>query len=248
MAQFTSPRFIGDTVLEDILNDPDTGTKKLQSGSPAASVTSVQQALFDLGWNLRASPAVEDENAFVDGGYGPATTRTVLNYKIYFDIHFPPTDPFGIYDGFAGPRTLNHLDSHIVLFDEAVDAINTKVSDLQAAGVGVQMPVSNAISERFRIVPAAMGVGHLATIDGAAGTILFKRGVGAFEVHGPIFDTYGHEGGPNDRFGFPTSDEHDDGPGFRRSDFEHGSLRLEQATGQVELLGPASTAPDVVLF
>jgi hypothetical protein len=248
MTQFASPRFIGDTVLEDILNDPDTGTKKLQSGSPAASVTKVQQALFDMAWNLRANPAVEDENVFVDGSYGPATIRTVLNYKIYFDIHFPPSEPFGSYDGFAGPRTLRHLDSHVVLFDEAVTAINAKVADLQAAGTSVQMPVSNAVEERTRTVPAASGAGHLATIDGAQGVILFKRGIGAFEVHGDIFQTYVAEGFANGAFGFPISDEHDDGAGFRRSEFENGSLRLEQSTGQVQLIGPAATAPETVLF
>jgi hypothetical protein len=247
--QFTSPRFIGDAVLEDILNDPPAaGTKKLQHGSNATSVTAVQQALFDMGWNFKANPPVEDETTFVDGDYGPSTERTVLNYKIYFDIHFPSTDPFGLYDGFAGPATLRHLDTHVVLFDEAVDAINAKVADLQAAGITVQMPVSNALAERTRTVPAAMGAGHLATIDNTPGVIIFKRGVGAFEVHGPILDRYVASLGPNGVLGFPTSDEEDDGTGFRRSEFEHGTLRLEVSSGTVDLTGPAATAPDPVLF
>ena len=249
-AQFTSPRFIGDNVLEDILSDPnpDAGTKKLDSSSPKPSVERVQQALFDLGWNLRANPAVEDHDTFVDGVYGPATTRAVLNYKIYFDIHFPTSARFGLYDGFAGPGTLGHLDSHIALFDEAVDAINAKVPDLQAAGVSVQMPVSDAFPERFLIVPAAMGVSHLATIDGAPGAIFFKRGVGAFEVHGAIVQAYHDQGFANGKFGFPNSDEHDDGAGVRRSDFENGSIRFEVSTAQVSFIGPAATAPDVLLF
>jgi LGFP repeat-containing protein len=246
--QFVSPRFIGDELLEEILNDPDTGTRKLQAGSPPASVTKVQQALFDLAWNLRADPAVEDENTFVDGNYGPATTRAVLNYKIYFNLHFPPSQPFGSYDGFAGPKTLAHLDSHIVLFDEAVTAINNKIVALEAAGIDVQAPVSNVFAQRIRIVPCAQGAVHLGSIAGADGAICFKRGVGAFEVHGPIFQTYGHKGGPNDVYGFPTSDERDDGPGLRRSDFENGSLRLHSATGQVDELGAAAAEPPVILF
>ncbi len=136
----------------------------------------------------------------------------------------------------------------MVLFDEAVDAINQKVVDLQAAGVSVQMPVSSAEPDRFRIVPAAMGVNHLATIDGAVGAIFYKRGVGAFEVHGAIVQAYHDQGFSNGKFGFPTSDEHDDGAGFRRSDFELGSILCELSTGQVTFLGPAATAPDVVVF
>ena len=42
---FRSPRFSGDAVLEEILRDPDTGTKKLGPGSPEAeSIKKVQQA------------------------------------------------------------------------------------------------------------------------------------------------------------------------------------------------------------
>jgi hypothetical protein len=184
-AQFTSPRFSGDTLLEDILNDPNpaAGSKKLDSQSPKPSVERGQQA-----------------------------------------------------------------DQHVVLFDEGVEAISRKVSDLQAAGVNVQMPVSNALAERFRIVPAAMGVFHLATIQNVPGTIPFKRGVGAFEVHGAIFQAYREQGFANDTFGFPINDEQPDGPGFRRSEFENGSMRLDESTGIVDLLGPAATAPDTVLF
>ncbi len=38
MASFVSGRFDEDALLEEILNDPDTGTKKLQAGSPPESV------------------------------------------------------------------------------------------------------------------------------------------------------------------------------------------------------------------
>lgn len=46
---FRSPRFSGDAVLEEILRDPDTGTKSLDRGSlETESIKKVQQALFDL--------------------------------------------------------------------------------------------------------------------------------------------------------------------------------------------------------
>lgn len=75
--EFESPRFAGDSVLEEILNDPDTGTKKLQPGSPVESVTKVQQALFELGWTSRIDTPVLDPAVFVIGIYGPLTTKTV---------------------------------------------------------------------------------------------------------------------------------------------------------------------------
>jgi hypothetical protein len=248
VAQFTSPRFSGDSVLEDILSDA-TEAKKLQGGSPTASVTKVQQALFDLGWNFRADPAVEDESAFVDGIYGPVTTNTVRNYKIFYDIHFPSSAAFGSYDGFAGSATLQHLDRHIVLFDEAVTAINNKFTGLQGAGINIQMSVSNAFGERTTFLDCTPGAVHRALIDGGNAAIFFKHGVGAFEVHGAILEAYGAAGGAHDVFGFPTSDEHDDGAGFRRSDFENGSLRLDTSTSQVQQLGAAAgETPHVPLF
>ena len=68
MAEFESPRFADDPLLVEILNDPDTGTKKLQPGSPAGSVRTLQQALFDLEWNLRTPlPHLTEPGEFVDG-------------------------------------------------------------------------------------------------------------------------------------------------------------------------------------
>ena len=121
--QFSSPRFAGDPVLEEILADPDTGTKKLQKGSPKHSVIPVQQARFGLGWSGRIEPPERDAQRFVDGDYGPVTTKTVLKYKEHYDIHFPPLAPTGSFDGFAGPRTLARLDKHCVLLYEAAAAI-----------------------------------------------------------------------------------------------------------------------------
>jgi hypothetical protein len=65
--EFKSLRFAGDPVLEEILNDPDTGTKKLQPGSDPDAVRRVQQAFFDLGWTLTVSPPVTDPSIFVIG-------------------------------------------------------------------------------------------------------------------------------------------------------------------------------------
>lgn len=58
-------------------------------------------------------------------------------------------------------------------------------------------------------------------------TIYWQSGVGAFEVHGAIRDTYHSLGGPIGSLGFPTSDEQNV-PGAsapaRANSFQHGSL------------------------
>ena len=116
---FRSPRFSGDAVLEEILRDPDTGTKKLGPGSPEAeSIKKVQQALFDLMWTQRIDTPVSDPSQFVIGIFGPITSKTALAYKQHYDIHFPPDAPSGFIDHFVGPRTLDLLDEQCVLFDE----------------------------------------------------------------------------------------------------------------------------------
>jgi hypothetical protein len=79
--EFRSPRFSGDPVLEEILRDPDTGTKKLGPGSlEAESIKKVQQALFDLMWTQRIDTPVSDPSQFVIGIFGPITSKTVTSW------------------------------------------------------------------------------------------------------------------------------------------------------------------------
>jgi hypothetical protein len=244
MLQFQSSRFQGDAVLEDILNDdPNTGTKNLHAGSPNASVEKVQQALFDLHWPQGNNPPVTDASAFVIGVYGPATTQAVLRYKKHYDLHYPRDEPAGsgLVDGLAGPQTLARLDAHIALLDESGAAIEAKAQDLNAQGTTVVL--DTAVGN----VPllGQPGVMRLATIDGADGEISFKPGVGAHETHGNIDIEYQRQGGQFGSFGFPTSDEHDDGAQVRRSDFEHGALRCEIQTGVVSIVGTPPPPPEV---
>jgi hypothetical protein len=243
MLQFQSPRFKGDADLEEILNDPDTGTKKLQAGSPSASVAKVQQALFDLHWPQGNNPPVTDESTFVIGTYGPATTQAVLRYKKHYDIHFPPSEPggSGLIDGFAGPQTMKRLDAQIALLDEGASAIEAKAQALQAQGIAV------VLDTQVGNVPLldSPGVFRLATIAGADGSISFTRRVGAHETHGNIAAEYLRQGGQTGGFGFPTSDEHDVGPGIRRSDFEHGALSYDFQTGVVSVVGTPPPPPEV---
>jgi hypothetical protein len=70
----TSPRFAGDTTLEKVFN----GGTTLQSGSPKASVTKVQQALVDRGYDLGDFGPNKDG---VDGKYGDRTGQAVMKFK-----------------------------------------------------------------------------------------------------------------------------------------------------------------------
>jgi hypothetical protein len=246
MAVFASPRFAGDDVLERILDDPDTGALKLGPGSPEQSVIALQQALFDLTWNQRIVPPVHEEADFVDGIYGPSTTAAVTAYKTQYDIHFPPSAPTGFIDGFAGPRTFRALDGHCVLLDEAIAAIREKEAALAADGTACEL-----VNSEHATLPilGTSGTFSPAHVDGASGAILFKRGIGAFEVHGPIFDAYLAGPFAGGGFGFPVSDEHAvEDPFIRRSDFEHGFMTVSPDTGEVRQIGPDPHAPEPGLF
>jgi hypothetical protein len=230
--EFESPRFQGDAELFDILNDPDTGTRKLGPGSPPGSVRRLQQALFDLGWTLRIDPPFDDEANFVIGIYGPITTKTVLAYKTHYDIHFPPSAPTGFIDGFAGPRTFQILDHHCVLHDASAEAIEGKAAELREMGVDVQL---DEIRPTTLPILGTHGCMRSAQIDGQIGGIWQERDIGAFEVHGPIAEKYvsmHHAGG---QLGFPTSDVFQEDTDTSRSDFQHGIIRYHVSTDQTEV-------------
>jgi hypothetical protein len=228
MADFASPRFADNDELRRILNSPDDGSDKLATGHKSDGVCRVQKALFDLGW---AGDVLEPD--FVTGFYGPKTTQACLDYKKRYDIHFPPDAPTGTFDGFCGPRTLRSLDAHCILLDEGIAATDAKQVELADLGIDVQPGPMTTIFD------ATPGTVRPCTIAGADGAIYFRRGLGAFEVHGAIQAAYiDQHGGAEGGLGYPVSDEHEDGP-LLRSDFEFGSLRFDPATGLVERLDVA---------
>lgn len=241
---FESPRFAGNSVLEEILNDPDTGTKKLQKGSDLDAVRRVQQALFDLGWALRSNPPIPEPAIFVDGDYGPATTRVVLEYKTHYDLRYPPGDPNGFIDGYAGPRTLRKLDPQCVLLDEAAAAIDTKIAELSGSGLTMQGTGPTTIFDN------SPGANRPAMIASTEGAVFYRRGVGAFEVHGAIFLAYTNEhGSAEGRLGYPVTDEYEnpEDPDERISDFERGSLVWSPDSGVIERGEGAAYVQQVVV-
>jgi hypothetical protein len=247
--QFESPRFQGDQLLLDILNDPDTGNLKLGPGSPADSVKRLQGALFDLNWTVQAG--VTDSSGFphtpatfVIGIYGPATKTTVLAYKRNYDLHFPPSAPTGFIDEFAGPRTFRKLDPQCAGFDARVAAIEQKAADLRAEGHSVSLFTSTT-APTTRPVLKSNGVRREADdLDGDLAIFYCHNlGFGAFEVHGPILDEYLRRGSAAGPLGFPISDVHEDDPGFLRSDFERGALLLDVGAGSVSLVPPVTVPP-----
>jgi len=246
--QFESPRFQGDQLLLDILNDPDTGNKKLGPGSPAGSVKTLQKALFDLNWTVLAG--VVDSSGFphtpatfVIGIYGPATKTTVLEYKKNYNLHFPPTAPTGFIDEFAGPRTFRKLDPQCVGLDEGAAAIESKADDLRDEGHTVELFESTTVPTTRPVLKSRGVEREVEDFDGDIAILYFKHAVGAFEVHGAILDEYLLRGSAGGALGFPVTDVHDDGGGTLRSDFERGALIWDLDTGQVTFEPPITGAP-----
>jgi uncharacterized protein with LGFP repeats len=74
------------------------------------------------------------------------------------------------------------------------------------------------------------GVGRFNHFQG--GSIYWTPQTGPHEVHGGIRAVWSSMGWETGRLGYPTSDEYTSSPGFRRSDFQHGSITWNLATGQ----------------
>jgi uncharacterized protein with LGFP repeats len=84
------------------------------------------------------------------------------------------------------------------------------------------------------------------TADGIALYSNFQHGsiywlqhtdTGPFEVHGPIHDKWSALGSQRSFLGYPVSDEHDSADGKKRvSQFQHGEIHLDKATGHVDAL------------
>jgi len=232
--EFESPRFAGDSLLEQILNDPDTGTLKLGPGSPKGSVMNLQQALWDLSWALHASPGML-HSSFVIGVYGPITKKATKEYKEHYDIHFPPDAPTGFVDEFAGPRTFRRLDRHCVVLDRAVGPLFAKFDELRDAGSAVELPDAPE-PETPRIIPVlkTAGASLQVFIDDTNAHIYFRPETGAFLVRGAIDDSYRTTAGtPSGPLGFPVSDEFLNDAGDTISEFEGGTLTLDAQTNVV---------------
>jgi hypothetical protein len=227
---------MAEPTLSAILNDPNTGTQKLQPGSPAEAVLPVQRALFDLGWTIRVEPPVPDDSQFVIGIYGPITTKTVLAYKTHYGLRFPPGDPNGFIDGLVGPTTLAHLDKGVVAFDAATDAIAAKAVDLRDGGTDVQVVELNP--RTASILDTAGFWCPTTGPDGAGGGIWTEPTVGTFWLVRQTFEKYIELGHAKSFLGFPITDTHFDDPhgDIERADFQQGGITYDIANDQVEVL------------
>lgn len=229
--EFLSPRFAGNALLQQILDDPDTGTVKLQQGSPADAVTPVQKALLDLRWPAEAVPPVPLDG-FDDGAFGTNTENTVLAYKRCFRVVFPGDH---VIDGYVGPRTLWLLDKHITWYDSLLTEVDGFIADLQASGAAV---VPGDATKAIRQPALKRDV----TVDGVPAAVFNSRDTEPVLVRSPILGAY------LDRvrsFGAPVSEEQDGPDGTREQVFQFGTLRHDPATGQVSRID-AEVLPDLV--
>lgn len=68
------------------------------------------------------------------------------------------------------------------------------------------------------------------------GSIYWTPGTGAHEIHGAIRDHWAQLGWERGPLGYPRTDEYDI-PTGRRSDFAHGAISWDRATGVVTVTG-----------
>jgi hypothetical protein len=201
-------------------------------------VRGVQRALLDLHWveNWRVGGQVLLVPQFLDGDYGPWTTETVLAYKRRYDIHFPPDAPTGTYDGFTGPATLKSLDRHCVLLDEADAAIREHADELIANGLSVEFTPADGAGRTTRPLRRSAGVERAATVGGEIAAIVYKRDVGAFELHGPVYlewvkqEFADQTGDAMGVIGFPVSDM-SVSDSVMSADFERGTISHNVTSG-----------------
>ncbi len=233
--EFQSPRFAGDPLLLEILNDPDTGTLKLGPGSPPDSVTVVQKALWDLQWPQRVDTPITVETQFVIGTYGPVTTKAVTKFKTQYDIHFPPDAPTGFIDGFTGPRTLRELDKQCVLFDPADAELQQKADEVfNEQGLQHDRPTLPSLGTNGAVRMDSSGNGPIAS------GIYFKVGLGTFLVAEPFFTTYAIDnGGTHGILGWPIAEAAISADGEVQR-FQGGRLRV--VPGQV-VVEPGTPPP-----
>jgi hypothetical protein len=172
----------------------------------------------------------------VDRDYGPWTTETVLAYKRHYDIHFPPDAPTGTFDGFTGPATLKSLDGHCVLLDEADAAIREHADELIADGVGLEFTPADGAGRTTRPLRQSAGAERGATVDGDVAAIVYKRDVGAFELHGPVYVEWVNQefapgtGEAMGVIGFPVSDI-SAADSVMTADFERGTISHDVTSG-----------------
>jgi uncharacterized protein with LGFP repeats len=114
--------------------------------------------------------------------------------------------------------------------------------------------VHGAIYQRWTVLRRDMGllgypVANEQAIPGGAmsrfehGRIYWSAATNAHEVHGSILDRYLVEGGPSGALGFPTTDQFAVAGGAR-SDFQHGSIVWDDATGTAGVvMGPPPPPP-----
>lgn len=93
-------------------------------------------------------------------------------------------------------------------------AINGKYQGLGGSASFLGLPLTNEL-------PTPNGLGLFNQFQN--GYIYYTVAHGAHEVHGAILANWAQQGYETSRFGFPVSDEYDSN-GFRRTDFEHGSI------------------------
>lgn len=131
--QFTHSRFRNDSFLTQVLN----GRRTMRRGARGASVRKVQQALIDLGFQLRFG---------ADGDFGRETDRTVRAFQTNVRAH----NSSFLVDGIVGENTIAALDAAINRLRLRKDV--TALTATEQAALAGALQALNAADERRQFV------------------------------------------------------------------------------------------------
>ncbi|NIZ90483.1 GDSL-type esterase/lipase family protein [Kineococcus rubinsiae] len=140
-------------------------------------------------------------------------------------LGFPVTDEFfPLLRGGSG----QHFQGGSVYWSPATGAhaVSGPVRDAWAAAGWENSPLGYPVGDE---VPLATAKGSFQPFQG--GSIYRTPSTGAHLVRGAILATWGAGGWERGELGYPVSDEHDV-PGGRGSDFQHGSVTWDAASGR----------------
>jgi len=146
---------------------------------------------------------------------------SVLGYPITDEL--PTPDGVGRFNHFASGGSIYWTPS--TWAHEVHGAIMSKWSSLGWERSFLGYPVTDELA-------TPDGVGRFNHFAGSNGSIYWTPSTWAHEVHGAIMSKWASLGWERSYLGYPTSDEYTI-PGGRRSDFQHGYITWNAATGAV---------------
>jgi hypothetical protein len=149
----------------------------------------------------------------------------------------PLTDELGTPDGLG---RFNHFQGGSIYWKPGIGAheVHGEIRDKWGSMGWERSPFGYPLSDE---TPTPDGLGRFNHFQG--GSIYWKPGIGAHEVHGAIRDKWSSMGWERSFLGYPTSDEISAPGGGRVSNFEQGSISWTASGGAIPVVAAAAPPP-----